>query len=91
LYPAFAEVAEKEGFSQIAAKFRAVAKVEASHEARYKKLLDNIQTNSVFKSSEETMWQCRECGYIHFAHEAPKVCPSCDHPQAFFQRQEKNF
>jgi rubrerythrin len=91
LYPAFAEVAEKEGFAEIAKKFRAIAKVEAAHEARYKALLDNIQTNEVFKKKEEVMWQCRECGYLHFAFEAPMMCPSCDHPQAFYQMQEKNF
>jgi rubrerythrin len=91
LYPAFAKIADEEGFPQIAAKWRAVAQVEAAHEARYKALLDNIQTNSVFKKSEEVMWQCRECGYLHFSHSAPNICPSCDHPQAYYQMQEKNF
>jgi len=91
LYPAFAKVADEEGFPQIAAKFRAIATVEAAHEARYKALLDNIQTNSVFKKSEEVMWQCRECGYLHFSRNAPDICPSCDHPQAYYQMQEKNF
>jgi rubrerythrin len=90
-YPAFAKTAEEEGFPQIAAKWKAIAKVEAAHEARYKKLLDNIQTNTVFKKSEEVSWQCRECGFVHFAHSAPNLCPSCDHPQAFYQLQEKNF
>ncbi len=90
-YPAFAKVAEEEGFTQIAAKWKAIAKVEAAHEARYKKLLDNMQTNTVFKKPEEVMWQCRECGYLHFGHAAPNVCPSCDHPQAYYQLQEKNF
>jgi len=91
LYPAFAKVADEEGFPKIAAKFRAIATVEAAHEARYRKLLDNIQTNSVFKKPEETTWQCRECGYLHFGHSAPDICPSCDHPQAYYQMQENNF
>jgi rubrerythrin len=91
LYPAFAEVADKEGFPQIAAKWRAIAKVEAAHEARYNKMLDNIQTSTVFKKPEETTWQCRECGFLHFAQSAPNICPSCDHPQAYYQLQERNF
>ena len=91
LYPAFADVADKEGFPQIAAKFRAIAKVEAAHEARYKALLDNVETNNVFKKSGEIMWQCRECGYQHFGNSAPTICPSCDHPQAYFQMEMKNF
>ena len=91
LYPAFAKIADEEGFSQIAAKWRAIATVEAAHEARYRKLLENIQTNSVFKKPEETTWQCRECGFLHFAHSAPNICPSCDHPQAFYQMEENNF
>ena len=90
-YPSFAKTAEEEGFPQIAAKWKAIATVEAAHEARYRKLLDNIQTNTVFKKPEEVKWQCRECGYLHFAYSAPEVCPSCDHPQAFYQLQETNF
>lgn len=90
-YPLFAKIAKEEGFPEISKKWEAIAKVEAAHEARYKKLLDNIQTNTVFKSSEEVMWQCRECGYLHFGHRAPEICPSCDHPQAHYQLQMKNF
>jgi len=91
LYPAFAEIADEEGFPEIAKKWRFIAKAEAAHEARYNALLANIQASSVFKKSEEVMWQCRECGYLHFGHAAPDVCPSCDHPLAYYQLQEKNF
>ncbi|MCL2290144.1 MAG: rubrerythrin family protein [Bacteroidetes bacterium] len=91
LYPEFARIADEEGFPKIAAKFRAVATVEKAHEARYRKLLDNMQTNEVFKRRNEEMWQCRECGYLHFGYHAPEMCPSCDHPQAYYQLQEKNF
>jgi len=91
LYPEFARVADGEGFPKIAAKFRYIALVEKAHEARYRKLLDNIQTNEVFKRKMEVMWQCRECGYLHFGYHAPEMCPSCDHPQAYYQLQEKNF
>jgi rubrerythrin len=91
VYPAFAKIADEEGFPQIAEKWRAIAKVEAVHEEHYKKLLSNIQTNTVFQKMEETLWQCRECGYPHFDYIAPPICPSCDHPQAYYQLMEKNF
>lgn len=91
LYPAFAQVAADEGFPKIAAKFRAIATVEHAHEARYLKLLDNVKINEVFKKKMETTWQCRECGFLHFGYSAPEICPSCDHPQAYYQMQEKNF
>jgi len=82
LYPAFADIAEK---------WRRIATVEAAHEARYRKLLQNLETNTVFQKPEKVTWQCRECGYLHFAQSAPQICPSCDHPQAFYQLQEVNF
>ncbi len=91
LYPHFAEVAEAEGFPKIAAKFRAIATVEYAHEKRYLKLLSNIETGIVFERGEEVTWQCRECGYLHTGKKAPLLCPSCDHPQAFYQIQENNF
>ena len=91
LYPEFARIADEEGFPKVAAKFHAIATVEKAHEARYRKLLDNIQTNEVFKSKLEVMWQCRECGYLHFGYSAPEICPSCDHPQAYYQLQGNNF
>ena len=91
LYPAFADIAEKEGFSNMAAKWRFIAVVEAAHEARYRKLLANLETNTVFEKPEKVTWQCRECGYLHFDKSAPQICPSCDHPQAYYQLQENNF
>ena len=91
LYPTFAKIAEEEGFPQIAAKWRAVSIAEASHEARYRALLASVQNGEVFKKKEEVMWQCRECGYLRLGLEAPTICPSCDHPQAFYQLQQTNF
>ena len=91
LYPAFAKIAEEEGFPQIADKWRAIAAVEAAHEARYKKLLENIQAGTVFKRAEPVIWQCRECGFLHHANGAPDICPSCDHPVAFYQLEANNF
>lgn len=85
MYPEFADVAEKEGFPQVAATFRAIAKVEAAHEKRYLKLLDNINSGKVFKRDKPTRWKCRNCGYIHEGNEAPQICPSCQHPQAYFE------
>lgn len=91
MYPSFAEVADKEGYSKIADTMRAIAKAEEHHEQRYKKLLENLNNGSVFKKSSGVFWICRECGYIHFGPEAPQECPSCKHPQAFFQIQSENY
>ena len=85
MYPEFADIAEKEGFLDIAKKLRAIAKAEQHHEERYKKLLANLEDGTTFKRKEETIWVCRECGYMHIGKEAPEKCPSCDHPQAFYQ------
>lgn len=87
MYPEFADVAEKEGLPKIAARLRAIAKAEEHHEERYKKLLAVLEAGKVFQKDEEIVWICRECGYMHTGKEAPKVCPSCDHPQAFYQVQ----
>ena len=91
LYPAFAEVAAAEGFPQIAAVFRAIATVEAEHETRYRKLLERVETDGVFKRDEEIQWQCRNCGYVHTGKEAPEMCPSCAHPKAFFEPMKTNY
>ncbi|MBP1664314.1 MAG: rubrerythrin [Bacteroidetes bacterium] len=91
LYPHFADIAEAEGFDLIAATWRKIAKVEAEHEKRYRKLLERVETNTVFAREEETTWQCRECGYVHTGKEAPKACPVCAHPQAFFEEEKHNF
>lgn len=91
MYPDFAIVAEQEGLPKIAARLRAIAKAEEHHEERYKKLLAVLKSGSVFKKEQEVFWVCRECGYMHFGAEAPKVCPSCDHPQAFYQIKSEEY
>ncbi|HPB62821.1 MAG TPA: rubrerythrin family protein [Mesotoga sp.] len=85
LYPEFADVAEKEGFKDVANSFRQIAKVENRHEARYLKLLDNIEKCKVFKREEKVLWKCGNCGYIIEAKEAPDVCPACKHPKSYFE------
>ncbi len=85
MYPSFAKIAEKEGYPKIAARMRAIAIAEKHHEERYKKLLKVIQGKSVFKKKKNVSWICRECGYMYSGKEAPKMCPSCDHPRAFYQ------
>ena len=90
-YDYFAGVAKKEGFPELAAKFRGVGAIEKHHEERFLKLLDNIEMQKVFERSEIVMWQCRECGNLVMGPRAPEVCPVCSHPQAYFQLQEKNF
>ena len=91
MYATFAKEAREEGFDQIAALFDGVAKVEAAHEARYLKLLENVQKGMVFARDEVVVWQCGNCGHLHVGKEAPNVCPVCAHPQAYFQLQEDNF
>lgn len=91
MYKEFAETARQEGFTEIAAIMENVAKIEKRHEERYLKLLDNINNDRVFKGEAETVWVCRECGHVHVGVEAPKVCPTCSHPQAFFQRKCDNY
>lgn len=85
LYPAFADIAEEEGFPGVAAAFRNIAKVEAEHEDRYRIVLDFVKNNAVFHRDEEILWQCRKCGYVHEGENAPKACPACLHPQAVFE------
>lgn len=91
LYPMFAEVAEDEGFSDIATTFRMIAKVEAKHEIRFRKLIDNIKNQRVFKREGKVFWKCLECGYIHEGETPPAVCPSCKHPQAYFELWVENY
>ena len=91
MYKEFADVAEGEGFTSIAATMRLIAQVEKSHEERYRKLLQNLKEDAVFKCGEETVWVCRNCGYIYIGKEAPKVCPACKHPQAYFERRAENY
>jgi rubrerythrin len=91
MYPEFAQTAEEEGLTNIAARFRAIAKAEEHHRERYEKLLKELEAGTTFKKSEETVWACRECGYIHVGKEAPAKCPSCDHPQAYYQVKCENY
>lgn len=91
MYKEFADTAETEGFTSIAATMRMIATVEKSHEERYRKLLANLKGDIVFKCEEETVWVCRNCGYIYVGREAPKVCPACNHPQAYFERRAENY
>lgn len=92
MYKEFAETAEKEGFKELAARFRLVAEVEKHHEERYKALFENIQNNEVFtKKTGIKVWKCRNCGYIYVGENAPQVCPTCLHPQAYFELEVKNY
>lgn len=91
LYPYFAEMAEDEGFNEIAATFRLISKVEARHEARYRKLIENVKNQRVFKKDGKVFWKCLECGYIHEGDTAPTFCPTCKHPQAFFEIMSENY
>jgi rubrerythrin len=85
LYPDFASVAEEEGFADVAESFREIAKVEAYHERRYRKLLDNVSGFTVFKKDGVVFWKCRNCGFVYEGAEAPAECPACKHPQAFYE------
>ena len=91
LYPEFAKVAEEEGFPQIALTFLNIAKVEAEHERRYLKLLSRITDGNFFVRDGEIWWQCRNCGFIYKGSEAPVECPSCNHPQAYFEPMKDNY
>ncbi|KNF09016.1 rubrerythrin [Gottschalkia purinilytica] len=85
LYPSFADIADEEGFPEIAYVFREIAEVEERHEIRFRKLLSNIENDRVFKKDEEVEWKCNNCGYIHKGKSAPEVCPSCAHPIDYFE------
>lgn len=85
LYPAFANVAEEEGFKEVATAFRKIAEVEKHHEARYRKLLANIENGTAFKKENVVLWKCNNCGYIHEGTSAPESCPACQHPQGYFE------
>jgi rubrerythrin len=91
LYPGFAKVAEEEGFPEVAAAFTMISKVEKEHEARYLKLLENVESGKVFKKDGKVQWKCRNCGYIHEGPEAPEKCPACLHPQAHFEVRALNY
>ena len=91
MYPEFARIAREEGFDEIARLFEGVATVEAHHEERYKKLLDNLNNNKVFKRDEKQQWECGNCGHVTEGEKAPQICPVCKHPQAYFFIKAKNY
>ncbi|HOU36209.1 MAG TPA: rubrerythrin family protein [Candidatus Omnitrophota bacterium] len=91
IYADFAKVAQEEGFADVANSFTQIAKVEKFHESRYRKLADNIARGEVFKKKAVTKWHCANCGYVHEGTEAPKECPACRHPQAFYEVLAENF
>lgn len=91
MYDTFAKEAEEEGFTDLAYKFRAVAAIEKAHEERYRALLSNVELQKVFEKSEETMWECRNCGHLVIGKKAPSVCPVCAHPQSYFEVRKENY
>lgn len=91
MYPSFAKVAKAENFNEIAGIFTAIAVAEKQHEKRYNELRANIEAGRVFLREQVVVWRCRNCGYLHSGKEAPKVCPACDHPQAYFELLGENW
>ncbi|MEE0902533.1 MAG: ferritin family protein [Methanobrevibacter sp.] len=91
MYKNFAKTARKEGFVDIAELFELTSTVEKAHEERYKVLADNIENDSVFKKSDEIVWKCNNCGYLHKGKEAPEKCPMCDHPQAHYRKLTEGY
>ena len=91
MYATFAKEAEEEGFVELAARFRAVAAIEKTHEERYRTLLNNVETNAVFEKAGERMWECRNCGHIVVGKAAPEICPVCNHPRSYFEVREENY
>ena len=90
-YPHFADVADEEGFPEIAAMYRNIAVAEKGHEERYQAFVKNIEAGAVFAKDEEVVWQCRNCGYIFVGKQAPEQCPACLHPQAYFEIKKENW
>ena len=91
MYKGFAETAEKEGFPELAARLRMVAEIEKHHEDRYRALLNNVETAAVFEKSEVKVWECRNCGHIVVGTKAPEICPTCAHPQSYFELHAENY
>lgn len=91
MYEGFAKDAEEEGFTTLATQFRMVAKIEKAHEERYRALLKNVEMQSVFAKSEETMWECRNCGHLVMGKKAPEVCAVCAHPKSYFEVRKENY
>lgn len=91
MYEGFAQTAEKEGFPELAARFRLVAAIEKCHEERYRALLHNLESAEVFAKSDVKVWECRNCGHIVTGSAAPEVCPTCNHPQSYFELRAENY
>lgn len=91
MYADFARTAEAEGFAELAARFRLVAAIEKQHEERYRALLHNVEAREVFARSDVRVWECRRCGHLFVGESAPEVCPTCNHPQAFFELHAENY
>ena len=91
MYDSFAKTAKEEGFDHIAYLFEQVGKIEKEHEERYRKLLSNLEGETLFIKDEPVMWICRNCGHIHFGPKAPEVCPVCSHPKAYFEMRSTNY
>jgi rubrerythrin len=91
LYPGFGKTAQEEGFPKVATAFKLISAIEAHHEKRYRKLLNNLEKNRVFEKDEKTYWVCRKCGYIHYGVKALNNCPVCDHPMAYFEVLQENY
>ena len=91
MYDGFAKVADEEGFHELAEKFRLVAAIEKQHEERYRALLNNVETKKVFEKSEVKVWECRNCGHIVVGTKAPEICPTCAHPQSYFEIHQENY
>jgi rubrerythrin len=91
MYPTMAREAREEGFEEIAVLFEGVAAVEKAHEERYRRLLESVEGNMVFSREGDCIWQCRNCGHLHFGKEAPEICPVCSHPKAYFQLKPENY
>ena len=91
MYAEFAKTADEDGFPELADKFRLVAEIERRHEERYRTLLNNVVTASVFEKSEVKIWECRNCGHIIVGTKAPEICPTCNHPQSYFEVRAENY
>ena len=91
MYDRMAKEADEEGFTEIAAKFRGIGAIEKEHEARFRRLLENVENGEVFKRGSITIWKCRNCGHIVVGTEAPKVCPVCNHAQSYFEVKAENY
>jgi rubrerythrin len=91
LYPEFEKIAKEEGFEEIAESFEEIGEVEEQHEKRYRKLLENVESGTVFRRDKEVKWKCRNCGYIHKGKEAPSLCPACKHTQSYYEILAENY